>query len=120
MKILVIDDEACFVDTLTQRLNIRGYEATGFCNAGQGLKALEKQGFDVVLLDISMPDMDGIETLKIIHQKYPHLPVILLTGHATLETASKGKELGAWDYLLKPVPLDELTGRIDEAAGTGS
>ncbi|MFW6005371.1 MAG: response regulator [Desulfonatronovibrionaceae bacterium] len=120
MKILIIDDEACFVDTLTQRLKLRGYEVAGFCKAAQGLKALDEQGFDIALLDISMPEMDGMETLQIIHQNHPDLPVILLTGHATLETASRGKELGAWDYLLKPVPLDELTSRIEEAAGPRS
>ncbi|MFP4083460.1 MAG: response regulator [Desulfonatronovibrio sp.] len=115
MRILVIDDEGVFLETLVARLKLRGLEVTGCLEAKKGLNLLESREFDVVLMDVSMPEMDGIKALEIIKDRNPELPVILLTGHASIESAARGKEKGAFDYLLKPFPLDDLTDKIEEA-----
>lgn len=115
MRVLVIDDETVFLNTLITRLKIRGFEAHGCADAQKGLAMLKSQTFDVVLLDVSMPEMDGIEALEMIKKEWPALPVILLTGHASIDSAVKGKQMGAFDYLLKPFPIDDLTDRVEEA-----
>ncbi|MFO7729121.1 MAG: response regulator [Desulfonatronovibrio sp.] len=115
MHVLVVDDEAVFLETLVTRLKLRGLEVTGCLEAGKGLELLQSQKFDLVLMDVSMPEIDGIQALEMIKKDNPDLPVILLTGHASMQTAAKGKEMGAFDYLLKPFPLDDLTDKIEEA-----
>ncbi len=118
MRVLVIDDEKVFLDTLITRLKLRGLDAQGCPDPGKGLALLKSQEFDVVLLDVSMPEIDGIKILEIISKEKPGLPVVLLTGHASLDSADKGKKMGAFDYLLKPFPLDDLLDRIEEAFKT--
>lgn len=115
MRVLVIDDETVFLNTLITRLKIRGFDAHGCEDAKKGLEMLKSQTFDVVLLDVSMPEIDGIEALEMIKTEWPALPVILLTGHASIDSAIKGKQMGAFDYLLKPFPIDDLTDRVEEA-----
>ncbi len=116
-RIMLVDDEVSFVETLTKRLGKRNIEAL---KAHSGEECLEKlktnQNLDVVVLDVKMPDMDGLETLKIIKSDYPLTEVIMLTGHATVELGIKGMKLGAYDFLTKPCDLDKLVEKLNEAA----
>jgi len=115
-RVLVVDDEAPFVNALSRRLDKRGFTVM---TASDGLEALERlqrdRDVDVVLLDIKMPGMNGIETLKAIKKDYPYVEVILLTGHASTESGLEGMRWGALDYLMKPCDLAILEKRIDEA-----
>jgi DNA-binding NtrC family response regulator len=108
-KILIVDDEIDFMETLMKRMRKRNFDVTGVESGEDALKLLKKQDFDIVLLDVKMPQgMDGIETLREIRQIKPHIEVVLLTGHASIETSIEGKKLGVFDYLLKPIILDDL------------
>jgi DNA-binding NtrC family response regulator len=115
-KVLVIDDEIDFMETIVNRLKKRKLDAKGASNGEQALVIMQTQPFDVVLLDIKMPGgMDGIETLRAIKQHHPMTEVILLTGHASVETSIEGMKLGAFDYLLKPMKFEELLIKIASA-----
>ncbi len=115
-SILVVDDELDFMETVVNRLNKRRLEAQGATSGEQALKLLDAKPFDVILLDIKMPGgMDGIETLREIKRRRPLAEVILLTGHASVETSIDGMRLGAFDYLLKPVKFEELLIKLASA-----
>jgi len=115
-KILVVDDEVDFLETLVKRLRRREMEAHGVTSGEEALKILEKEPFDVVILDIKMPKgMDGIEVLRAIKKLRPEAEVLLLTGHASVETSIEGMKLGAFDYLLKPMRLEELLNKLGAA-----
>ncbi|MBW1799843.1 MAG: response regulator [Deltaproteobacteria bacterium] len=115
-NVLIVDDEKDFLETLVNRLKKRNIDATGVESGEEGLAEMEKKPFDVVILDIKMPGgMDGIEALREMKKIQPLAEVILLTGHASVETSIEGMKLGAFDYLLKPVKLEELLGKIGEA-----
>ena len=115
-KILVVDDEIDFMETLIKRMRKRDLDVTGVESGEDALKLLKKQDFDVVLLDVKMPQgMDGIETLREIKKIRPLIEVVLLTGHASIETRIEGKKLGAFDYLLKPIILDDLLIKLSAA-----
>ena len=117
-KVLLVDDEVPFVETMTKRLNKRKIEVLSAYDGTQALKQLdEHNGIEVVILDVKMPGMDGIETLKEIKNKFPLTEVIMLTGHATVESAIDGMKLGAFDYLMKPCDMDQLIKKVAEAAG---
>ena len=108
-RVLIIDDEIDFLETVVNRLRRRKLHADGAASGEEGLELLEKDPYDIVLLDVKMPGgMDGIEALKRIKQTRPEVQVILLTGHASLETSIEGIKHGAFDYLLKPVKFEEL------------
>ena len=112
-NILVVDDEVDFMETIVKRLNKRGLCAQGVTSGEAALKILNEKRFDMVLLDIKMPGgMDGIEVLRAIKFKQPLVEVLLLTGHASVETSIEGMKLGAFDYLLKPVKLEALLGKM--------
>lgn len=113
--VLVVDDEEDFLGALVQRLNIRKLKAHGVKNGEDALGHLGKNPVDVVVLDIKMPGMDGLQVLKEIKKAYPMVEVIMLTGHASVESSVEGIRLGAFDYLIKPVKLDELVEKIVEA-----
>lgn len=115
MHILLIDDERAFLDTVITRLRLRGIGAEGVDSGEKGLEAVRAKRFDAVVLDVSMPGMDGVATLRELKRINPEVPVIMLTGHATLETADNGMELGAFDYMMKPCPIDELLDKVSEA-----
>ncbi len=116
-KVLLADDEVPFVKTMTKRLNKRGLHITPAFNGQEGLDKLGKdRGIEVVILDVKMPVMDGIEALREIKQRYPLVEVIMLTGHATVETGIEGMKLGAFDYLMKPCDMDLLFSKVREAA----
>jgi len=116
-KVLLVDDEKGFVDTMIKRLNKRKVEITPAYDGQQALDVLEKDShIDVVILDIKMPVMDGMEALSKIKAGHPLVEVIMLTGHATVETGIEGMKMGAFDYLMKPCDTDELVGKVEEAA----
>jgi DNA-binding NtrC family response regulator len=114
-KVLIVDDEKDFVEMLSLRLNELG-EKVSFAYSGQEcLEILGKEDIDVVILDIKMPGMDGIETLKEIKKRFPLVEVIMLTGHGSTETAVEGMKSGAFDYLMKPADFDDLTTKLEGA-----
>jgi DNA-binding NtrC family response regulator len=114
-KVLVVDDERDFLESLVRRLKRRSLDATGVTSGEAALEHLEQHKADVVVLDVKMPGMNGIEALRLIKQSHPEVEVILLTGHASVESGVEGLALEAFDYLIKPVKLDELIERIMEA-----
>ncbi len=115
MHILIIDDEKAFLETIITRLRMRGIDVDGADSGEKALNLMRERVFDAVILDVSMPGMDGVATLQELRKINPSVPVIMLTGHATLETADKGMQLGAFDYMLKPCPMDELLDKVAEA-----
>ena len=114
-KVLFVDDEIDFLDTLMKRMKKRGVDVSGVGSGEEGLKFLDEKSADVVVLDVKMPGMDGIETLRKIKNRYPLIEVIMLTGHASMEVGIEGMELGAFDYLMKPVDIDELLYKVQDA-----
>lgn len=117
VSMLLIDDEKGFVATLAKRLARRNIQATQAYSGREGIQALRRQDFDVVVLDLKMEDMDGLEVLKIIKIMAPEVPVIMLSGHASDEAAQTGIEAGAFDYLTKPYDLKELLDKVSLAMG---
>lgn len=115
IKVLLVDDEASFVDTLKRRLSLRKLEVRTAGSADDALEVLASEAIDVVVLDVRMPGTDGLTATKSIKRRHPMVEVILLSGHATLEASVGGMALGAFDYLLKPVHLDELVYKIEDA-----
>ena len=115
IKTLIVDDEKEYVDVLSERLAIRGIEVEGVTSGEDALSFLETRSVDVIVLDVMMPGLGGIETLVEIKKRHAHVAVIMLSGHADVETAIKGMELGAFDYLVKPVSFDELLYKIEDA-----
>jgi len=116
VSVLLVDDEAEFVETLTKRMNKRNVSASAVKSGEAALEFLEKHPADVVVLDVKMPGMDGIETLRSIKERHPLIEVIMLTGHANVEVAIQGMELGAFDYLMKPMAIDDLLYKIEDAS----
>ena len=112
---LLVDDEAEFLDTLLKRLRKRNVEAFGARSGEEALAFLDDRPVDVVVLDVKMPGMDGIQVLREIKKRDPLLEVIMLTGHASMEVAIEGMELGAFDYLMKPINIDDLLYKIQDA-----
>ncbi len=123
VRILLVDDEEEFLRTLAKRLDRRGLDVQAVSNGLSALESLETRPVDVVVLDVKMPDMDGLEVLEVIRRKHPGTAVIMLTGHADVEAAVQGLSHGAFDYLMKPISIDELVYKIEDAsraAGHGS
>lgn len=115
-RVLVVDDETDFLETLVNRLNKRQIDTTGVQSGEEALEVMKKKLFDVVILDIKMPGgMDGIQALREMRKIQPLAEVILLTGHGSVETSIEGMKLGAFDYLLKPVKLEELMLKMAQA-----
>ena len=114
-RVLLVDDELDFVEMLGLRLEEAGENVTAAHSGQECLQVLEKKEIDVVILDILMPGMDGIATLKEIKRRFPLVEVIMLTGHGTTESAVKGLKLGAFDYLLKPAHFGELAAKLESA-----
>ncbi len=114
-KILLVDDEEEFLTVMAERMSARGMEVTTADSALEALKRVETETFDAIILDLQMPAIDGLETLKAIKRKRPELQVILLTGHATVEKGIAAMKLGAMDFVEKPADLAELTAKIKNA-----
>ncbi len=116
VKLLLVDDEKPFLDTITKRLEKRELTVSAVYSGKEALAELESnQKIEVVVLDVKMPGMDGIETLTEIKKRFPLVEVIMLTGHATVETAIDGMKVGAFDYLMKPCDIDTLVTKVTDA-----
>jgi DNA-binding NtrC family response regulator len=115
ITVLLVDDEEPFVQTLAKRLTLRRFDVHTATRAEKAFSTLRDRRIDVVVLDVRMPDLDGIEATREIKKSYPLVEVILLTGHASMEASLEGMKIGAFDYLLKPVNLDELVYKIEDA-----
>ena len=115
IKVLLVDDETSFVEALGRRLTLRKLHVLTAGSADEALDILGREEFDVVVMDVRMPDTDGLTATKAMKRRYPLVEIILLSGHATLETSVGGMALGAYDYLLKPVRIDELVYKIEDA-----
>ena len=116
-NVLLVDDEVPFVEAMARRLNKRNIDITTAFSGSEALDVIEKdRSIEVVILDVKMPGMDGIETLGKIRNKFPLQEVIMLTGHATVETGIEGMKLGAFDYLMKPCDMDVLLEKVTQAA----
>lgn len=115
MNVLLVDDERDFLDTLVKRLRKRKLIVHGVTSGETALEELKTNPADILILDVKMPGMSGLETLRRVKQEYPFMEVIMLTGHASMEVALEGMDLGAFDYLMKPIDIDELLYRIQDA-----
>jgi DNA-binding NtrC family response regulator len=115
MKIMLVDDEERFLTTTQKLLAKKGIDAVIAAGGRQALDLLKLENIHVVVLDVKMPGMDGNETLKEIKIRFPLVEVIMLTGHATVESAVEGLKSGATDYLMKPTGIDELIEKVTEA-----
>ena len=114
--VMLVDDEVSFVETMTKRLKKRDLEVITAFSGKEALETLaEHHNIDVVILDVKMPGMDGIETLKKMKVAHPLIEVVMLTAHATVESAIEGMRFGAFDYLMKPCAMEELMGKVHEA-----
>lgn len=114
-SVLLVDDEEEFLETLVKRLAKRKLVVTGVTNAQDAIRTLTEKPIDIVVLDVKMPGMDGLEALRQIKSTSPEVEVIMLTGHANMEAAIQGMELGAFDYLMKPMDIDELLYKLQDA-----
>ena len=115
INVLLVDDEADFVSTMAKRLAKRGVNPLKAESGETALNILREKSIDVVVLDVKMPGMDGVETLREIKRLNPLVEVIMLTGHASVEVAIQGMEMGAFDYLMKPTEIDELCYKLEDA-----
>ena len=116
-NVLLVDDEVDFVETFSERLVMRNLEISKAFSGEEALQVLEEnKNVEVVILDVKMPGMDGIETLAEIKKKFPLVEVIMLSGQATVESAIEGMKKGAFDYLMKPCDIDQLMPKVTEAA----
>ena len=114
-KVLFVDDEIDFLETLMKRMKKRGVSVAGVGSGEQALDYLSEQPVDVIVLDVRMPGIGGINTLKEIKKMDPLMEVIMLTGHASIEAAIEGMQSGAFDYLMKPADFDELFYKLQDA-----
>lgn len=112
VHVLLVDDEKDFVETLAERLETRGFKVTKAFSGDECIEAIREDHIDVVILDVLMPGKDGIDTLRQIKQSYPLIEIMMLTGHGTIDTAIKGLQLGAYDYLNKPTETKDLVEKI--------
>ncbi|MFH1349751.1 MAG: response regulator [Pseudomonadota bacterium] len=114
-RVLLVDDEKEFVQALSERLTIRDYDVTASLSGEDAVEKIKHYNYDVVILDVLMPGLGGVETMSEIKRIKPLTEVIMLTGHATVESAIEGMKLGAYDYLMKPCETEELVAKIDRA-----
>ena len=115
MKLMLVDDETRFLATTKKLLTKKGYDVLTADSGAQALNVLASKTVHVVILDVKMPGMDGLETLRAIKKNFPLVEVIMLTGHGTVESAVEGLKLGATDFLNKPADIDELLVKAEEA-----
>ncbi len=114
-RILLVDDEVVFANNLFKLVSKRGYDAVVVYNGADAVSIVGEKEFDVIILDMKMPGMDGIATLKEIKKKVPSVEVVILTGHGSVESGIEGMQLGAFDFLMKPVSIDDLQEKVSEA-----
>ncbi len=114
-KVLLVDDEEDFLSTLAERLETRGMKVSTVTSGEDAVAKADEQGFDLIVLDLSMPGIDGLETLTRIKAKQPEAEIIMLTGQGSIKTGIEAMKLGAEDFLQKPVNITELMDKISEA-----
>lgn len=117
-RVLIVDDEEEFVSALAERLNLRGFQARGVTSGREALESIESGWCDVVLLDVKMPGLGGLELTRLIKERRPDLQVVLLTGHTSAGNAEEGRRVGAYEYLMKPVKIGDLV-RVLRSAAAG-
>ena len=117
LKILIVDDEEDFVSTLAERLVLRGFQVEVAMRGMDALRYVREDDFNVLILDVKMPGIGGLDLMAQIKQKHPDLPIVLLTGYGSEAEAQRGMAEGALEYLMKPIDVDELTEKIRDAAG---
>lgn len=115
IRLLLVDDEVGYLNVLSNRLARRGLDVVKARSGSEAIQAVRKRDFDVVVLDLLMEDMDGIEVLRILKKMDPGLMVVMLTGHGSEQASKEGMRYGAFDYLTKPCELEELLEKIREA-----
>ncbi len=116
-NVLLVDDEVDFVETFSERLKMRNLDVFKAFSGEEALEVLEKKHtIEIVILDVKMSGIDGIETLTEIKKNYPLVEVIMLSGHTGVESAIEGMKLGAFDYLMKPCDIDKMIAKVTEAA----
>lgn len=118
LRVLIVDDEEELVGALVERLKLRGFDARGATTGSEALADLERAACDVVVLDVLMPGLGGLEVIRRIKRERPGVEVVLLTGHGSSMNVEEGLAAGAFEYLMKPVKIDELT-RILRSAASG-
>lgn len=116
IRVLVVDDEADFTALFAKRFSKRGLHVASAPGGREGLDHLAAHEVDVVVLDVMMPGMDGIETLKELKKRHPAVEVIMLTGHGSVDSGLKGLSLGAFDYVMKPFQIEDMMERIAKAS----
>jgi DNA-binding NtrC family response regulator len=114
-KVLLVDDEQDFLDSLAERMRARGMDVSTTTSAQEAIKKAETESYDAIVLDLMMPEMDGIEVLQAIKEKRPDVGVILLTGYASLDKGIEAMKLGAMDFVEKPADLKILSEKIKQA-----
>ncbi len=114
-KVLLVDDEKDFLETMSERMRARDMNVTTTTSPTEALKKVQEESYDAIILDLMMPEMDGLETLKELKKKNPDIQVILLTGHATVQKGVEAMKLGAVDLLEKPADIAVLTEKIKKA-----
>ncbi len=112
---LLVDDEDDFRTTLANRLKLRKIDVTDAASGNEAIELVRQKSFDVAVIDVKMPGIDGIETLKQIKQLQPAIEIVMLTGHASIESGMEAMKLGAYDYVMKPCDIDELLIKTGEA-----
>jgi DNA-binding NtrC family response regulator len=117
LRILLVDDEEDFASTLAERLTLRGFQAEVATSGVDALKYVRENDFSILIIDVKMPGIDGLGLMAEVKRKRPDLPVILLTGHGSVADAETGMKEGAFDYLMKPIDIDELIEKIRNAVG---
>jgi DNA-binding NtrC family response regulator len=114
-RVLLVDDEEQFAQALSERLALRDYDIATSLSGENALEKIKQYNYDVVILDVAMPGVDGIQVLREIKNRKPLTEVIMLTGHATVESAIEGMKRGAFDFLIKPCKIEELDFKIKKA-----
>lgn len=118
IKLLIVDDEVKFLDSIAQRLEMRGFDVTKASSGKEALAAAETGSFDLALLDLKMPGMDGTDVLRILKDEHKYIEVIMLTGHGSIDSAVECTKLGAFSYLSKPYELEKLLEVLRDAYET--
>lgn len=115
LQLLIVDDEERFLKTTAILMDKRGIQTKSASSGTEALRIIDDSPVDVVVLDVKMPGMDGVETLKRIKRNYPLIEVIMLTGHGSVDSAVKGLRMGAFDYVMKPCDIPDLIDKIEDA-----
>ena len=115
IKLLIVDDEVKFLKSISERLKLKDFDVATASDGNQAIKVAKKEKFDVAILDLKMPDMDGTEVLRILKKRHKFLQILILTGHASIDSAVECTKLGAFNYIEKPYDFEKLIEAIKEA-----